>query len=101
MFPGAIFRHKLRCCVEKKFQRWKLHPRNGIPLKSSRPLLPIHAMQATERATPGPPFRAETICDSPNVHQPGANGVDYQLGSLVNAERIHNIRAVNRNRVGA
>src|SRR6266699_2712355 len=46
---------------------------------------------------PVPPYSAENICDSRNVHQPGADGVDHKLGGLVNAERVHNVGAMDRN----
>ena len=36
-----------------------------------------------------------------DVHQTVANGVDDQLGGLVNSERIHDIGAMNRHGVGA
>src|SRR5580700_4812530 len=41
------------------------------------------------------------ICGSPNVHQPGANGVNDQFGGLVNAERVHDVGAMNGYGVGA
>src|SRR5580658_1053982 len=61
---------------------------------------PEPATAASLTPSPAPPFPTETICDSRNVYQPGTNGVNHKLGSLVNSERIHNVGAMNGNRVG-
>ena len=46
------------------------------------------------------PFPIGTTCDSRNVHQPGANGIDHKLSCFVNSQSVHDVGAVNGHRVG-
>jgi hypothetical protein len=50
---------------------------------------------------PEPRGRARTPADSWQIHQPVLNGVNDQFRRLVNTERVHDIRAMNGNRVYA
>src|SRR5256885_6797397 len=51
-----------------------------------------------------PQFRTypgKTNGDSRNIYQPIADGIYHQLRRFVNAERVHDIRAMNRDRIRA
>jgi len=50
---------------------------------------------------PRPQHRPGRSGGSRNIHQAVANGVDDQFGRFVNAERVHNIGAMDRHGVGA
>src|ERR1700691_1256622 len=91
-----------RYCAGTGCRRWKL--RQGIESQEK----PAYRLRCRERApaapgkrTPAPPCCAERICDSRNVYQPRADGVNHKFGSLVNTQRISNIGAMNPNRFGA
>src|ERR1700722_18945487 len=65
------------------------------------PALPEPVSQTNASTKPVPPFPQGTTFDSPNVPQPGANGIDHQLRSLMNSQRVHNVRPMDGNGVGA
>src|SRR5207237_6970957 len=51
--------------------------------------------------TPDQRVPGGTTCDSRNVHQPIADGINHEFGGLMNAERIHNVGSMHGDGVGA
>src|SRR6266516_4717816 len=60
-----------------------------------------HADETAATTRRDPPFLPGKTGDSRNVHQPGANRVDDELGSFVDAESVHDVSAVNGYGIGA